>query len=135
MGKDFDEFNPKNGWAIFAMVLFAIAFFAFLFSIFIYESQRNKPKEWWSWIGFLISIILLVVSFAAFAFINVGGTKGYHYNMRYAPNWESRKVEIIDPSEIISVNSRPVPMYNFQVPQTPSIPINSTMNPYNYALY
>lgn len=128
MEDSFDDFKPRNGWATFAMIVFAIAFFAFLVSIFIYETQRDKPKPWWCWIGFIISIVLLVVAFGMFAFINVGGTSGYHHRMRYAPDWESRKVEIIDPKDIVAVQTRPVSSYmqpipGSYIPQTPTVSV------------
>lgn len=136
MVETYDDFKPRNGWAIFAMIVFAVAFFAFLVSIFIYETQRDKPKPWWCWIGFIISIVLLVVAFAAFAFINIGGTSGYHHRMRYAPDWESRKVEVIDPSHVVNVQTQPVSTYMQPIPvqgnispyvaQTPSVAIAPT---------
>ena len=120
----FDDFTPRNGWAVAAMIVFAIAFFAFLVSIFIYETQRDKPKPWWCWVGFIISIILLVLAFATFAFINIGGTKGYHHRIRHAPDWESRKVQIIDPADISTIQTRPVytqPQSNVSTVPTSSV--------------
>lgn len=111
MTESFDEFKPRNGWAVAAMVIFALAFIGFIVSIFIYETQRDKPKPWWCWIGFIISIVLLVVAFATFSFINLGGTKGYHYMMRTSPDWESRQVVLIDKKDVAAVHTSQVGSY------------------------